>query len=504
MLAASRSIAKRRPNQVRRHLASRPGAVRGTMLRRKVGGCACGGGCPHCGASARPAGRSLSAGVAGLETGGDALAASERDFFEPRFGRDLSAVKLHSDGRAAALAEDAGALAFTAGRHIVLGAEASRQDPTARRPLIAHELAHTIQQGSAPAAEAPAIQRFTAGQCRSSGCKPPTRCDTIQADFERAEDHLKDAIAALSAAKLSDFTKQAIRWYFHRDGDTSDGAIKRRLGLIKTLMLVTDLRGSFRCVTKKDCGSALAYVFTSTRAESMDFKPIQLCPGYFKKNPRQRAQILTHEAAHLVGMSVHTDDVYEESMRFRSLKADKAMLNADSYALFASAIDRGSIGVSLTLGLGARGGAVFSGLGSGWFATEYLDVGFQHPVLHIFNPTLRISATALGVPQSRGRTPSTSFAIGVLPGLRIENPRPSGANFNLSLFGGPALNIRSDLSGTKTALGAKAGIGVGFRWRWLGGGVGASYLRDPTAAPGARNLLQVGGQISFTLGAGSP
>jgi len=65
---------------------------------------------------------------------------------EPRFGRDFSRVQVHADALAAESARAMGARAFTVSPHIVFGnGEASLATNTGRR-LLAHELAHMVQQ----------------------------------------------------------------------------------------------------------------------------------------------------------------------------------------------------------------------------------------------------------------------------------------------------------------------------------------------------------------------
>jgi hypothetical protein len=68
-----------------------------------------------------------------------------RAFFEPRFGADFSGMRVHSDTAAAHPAGAVNALAYTVGRQIVLG-EGATAEPTR---LLAHELAHVVQQGRA-------------------------------------------------------------------------------------------------------------------------------------------------------------------------------------------------------------------------------------------------------------------------------------------------------------------------------------------------------------------
>ncbi len=82
--------------------------------------------------------------------GGAALAAPLRRFMEPRFGADFSAVRLHTDDEAARLSQRLGARAFTTGGDIFFGRSQFQPGTDAGRELIAHELAHTIQQGAAP------------------------------------------------------------------------------------------------------------------------------------------------------------------------------------------------------------------------------------------------------------------------------------------------------------------------------------------------------------------
>jgi hypothetical protein len=77
-----------------------------------------------------------------LNSPGQSLDSGTRAFFEPRFGRDFSDVRVHRDKAAARSATAVNARAYTFGRHIVVGHDAA-DGPT---PLLAHELAHVLQQ----------------------------------------------------------------------------------------------------------------------------------------------------------------------------------------------------------------------------------------------------------------------------------------------------------------------------------------------------------------------
>src|SRR5262249_40716593 len=94
-------------------------------------------------------GNQLAERIRGL-TGSHELPASERAFFEPRFGHDFSGVRVYSSESAARVAGELNARAFTRGRDIVFGAGQYAPGTATGRRLIAHELAHVVQQGRAP------------------------------------------------------------------------------------------------------------------------------------------------------------------------------------------------------------------------------------------------------------------------------------------------------------------------------------------------------------------
>jgi hypothetical protein len=65
---------------------------------------------------------------------------------EPRFGHDFSNVRVHTDAKAAESARAVNALAYTVGRDVVFGPGYTPGNVGGNR-LLAHELAHVVQQG---------------------------------------------------------------------------------------------------------------------------------------------------------------------------------------------------------------------------------------------------------------------------------------------------------------------------------------------------------------------
>ncbi len=77
---------------------------------------------------------------------GQPLDPATRGFMESRFGYDFSQVRIHSDKRAAESARAVGANAYASGRNLVFGAGMYEPASERGRRLLAHELAHVVQQ----------------------------------------------------------------------------------------------------------------------------------------------------------------------------------------------------------------------------------------------------------------------------------------------------------------------------------------------------------------------
>jgi hypothetical protein len=82
---------------------------------------------------------------------GRPLDAPARQRMQPRLGQDFSGVRVHSDDAAARSARALGAAAYTVGSQIVLGAGHHDMASPGGQRLLAHELAHVVQQGGARA-----------------------------------------------------------------------------------------------------------------------------------------------------------------------------------------------------------------------------------------------------------------------------------------------------------------------------------------------------------------
>ncbi|HSS22525.1 MAG TPA: DUF4157 domain-containing protein [Pyrinomonadaceae bacterium] len=143
--------------------------VRSGLLQRK---CACGGGaslsgdCEECGKkqlqrqATSQSGRDTAPPMVRdvLNAPGHPLEEPTRSFMESRFGHDFSQVRVHTDARAAESAAAVNAQAYTVGHNVVFASGQYGPATTMGQLLIAHELAHVVQQQSAGAPVASGLE----------------------------------------------------------------------------------------------------------------------------------------------------------------------------------------------------------------------------------------------------------------------------------------------------------------------------------------------------------
>jgi len=82
-----------------------------------------------------------------ISSGGRPLDSHTRSVFEPRFGYDLSGVRIHTDSLAEQSAIAIDARAYTFGHNVIFGKGEYRPESETGKQLLAHELAHVVQRG---------------------------------------------------------------------------------------------------------------------------------------------------------------------------------------------------------------------------------------------------------------------------------------------------------------------------------------------------------------------
>lgn len=88
--------------------------------------------------------------IKNIENYGRPLNGSERNFFEQRFGYDLSQIRIHTGAQADVSAKMFNAKAFTIGKNIVFAKDEYSTSTLKGQNLLAHELTHVLQQNAPP------------------------------------------------------------------------------------------------------------------------------------------------------------------------------------------------------------------------------------------------------------------------------------------------------------------------------------------------------------------
>ncbi|GAA1032650.1 hypothetical protein GCM10009557_31830 [Virgisporangium ochraceum] len=159
----------------------------GPQVRRKCAPCARGG--------EQNAGTLV---ASTMREAGVPLDSATRGFFEPRLGRDLSDTRIHTGSLADASARAINAFAYTSGTHIAFASGRFSTDTNEGRHLLAHELAHVVQQSDG----AKAIQRAAATLDAPASLFLHVEIAGTPVDLEIDIDGLADAAALQSEPDL--------------------------------------------------------------------------------------------------------------------------------------------------------------------------------------------------------------------------------------------------------------------------------------------------------------
>jgi hypothetical protein len=316
--------------------------------------CACGGGCPKCrnkieqldpkeeivqnkrvkkSIDAAPAAPSAVNGV--LAAAGQPLSMTMRAFMESRFGQDFEAVRVHTDGPADAAARSIGALAFTSGEDIVFGEGLFAPDTGRGKNLLAHELAHVVQQRSrtvTPQLQARVVDDDEHLPCRATAGR---NAAYLTARENQAATMAENAATALRATPIGE-PERRLLWERLRL-DYNDPLIRcRQIASVadRFARVAREIRNTdctYRCAAAGQppgpCAKGGIDAYTHVGLS----RRIDLCVGFWNAPQQDQEAILLHEWMHYVFLT-------------RGLRDDPSggFDTADCYAIFADARRRGN------------------------------------------------------------------------------------------------------------------------------------------------------------------
>jgi hypothetical protein len=259
------------------------------------------------------ANNNLEQAIHGLEGRGRPLPQPVRDFMEPRFGADFSAVRVHTDTAAHDLARAVHAEAFTVGTNVVFGAGRYAPETDTGRHLLAHELTHVVQQRTGAT-----LQRFSTEDCsRDEQAK-------ISAAYSHAQVMLRHAIARLTAVPVTAATQRHFANHFGAYADWRRDIVEWHLRRDLSLLAGGDI--TFECESSCD-ERVRGYTYWV-------FGDIHLCPIWLSDTRlNHRAETLIHELHHWDSVRGHLDLGYHDEQQDADTIWPVAVNNADAYSM---------------------------------------------------------------------------------------------------------------------------------------------------------------------------
>ena len=227
-----------------------------------------------------------------LSSPGQQLDAETRSFFESRFGADFSHVRVHTGEEASRSARASDAVAYAVGNHVVLGGGPISLRSADDRRLLAHELAHTLQQkGGALAA--------------------PTTVSDPTGPAERAADVLAERVMSGTKVRPNDATSAQQGFLFRipvpGSGSTSTPGVTSPPTRSTTVSRPVPPRGS----NPANCIEAVCRLEAGSSAPSSDAEAIQRVDDWERltaacvradgpgSNASHQAEIVTNEVTEI-------------------------------------------------------------------------------------------------------------------------------------------------------------------------------------------------------------
>ncbi len=462
--------------------------------------CACGGGCPTCmpahdhsgGAilQTKRIGANDARGMAVppvvnevLRSPGQALDPQASTFFGPRFGQDFAGVRVHADARAAASARALNARAYTVGRDVVFGQGQYQPATTSGRQLIAHELAHVVQQSgaAAPRVQAKVVDDDEHLPCRADDDK---NAATVAAQEEKAAKMADDAASKLRARPLGETARLLLWEKFRLDYNDPVNRCQFVPEIADRLERIAhDLRKeeiTYGCERSGEPTPACHghWAVTSARWPGGGYR-IDLCSNFWRDKDDQ-ALTLLHEWAHYVFWARGLRDELPGGFNTggcysafalevnggppNAIENTKCVPNPSRLPdLDQARVEQScprNVFPSLTLTGGYASG--LPGGRSGFTSGARLDLLFPLAHLHEWELTVGAQFQRLAPQNPTERAP---FMFGIRAGIQVrQQPRSFGLQVGAYAEGGGI--TRPDASGDYTfpylGLGAKAGINIPF------------------------------------------
>ncbi|HKY35577.1 MAG TPA: DUF4157 domain-containing protein [Polyangiaceae bacterium] len=219
---------------------------------------------------------------------------SLRNFFEPRIGAKLDGVRLHDGPEAAASADALGARAYTVGTDVVFGRGEYRPETQEGTRVLAHELAHVVQQRERGVASVQRLVRPENVTCGTTGLTNPNLTGPQAIAVLVAAD--ADAIALAQGAEDAINTNLTSVQGGGAVNAAFDTILQEELGLTLTnaaqFGLIEQQRNRFRRVRETLESGFLRYLCRANTVQLVGCSPAPCDPNFARSCPANRLMAL--------------------------------------------------------------------------------------------------------------------------------------------------------------------------------------------------------------------
>ena len=153
-----------------------------------------------------------------LAGSGQPLDSNTRAFMEERFGFDFSRVRIHTDEKAVASARAVNAAAYTVGEQVAFDAARYAPGSSEGSKLLAHELAHVVQQRAAEPGTVGQVFRSAASRGVGQGSGPTS----VSLSTGTQVVHTPPCGGQTITATVAPSALSGITWSLHDDGTKVD------------------------------------------------------------------------------------------------------------------------------------------------------------------------------------------------------------------------------------------------------------------------------------------
>jgi hypothetical protein len=298
---------------------------------------------------------------------GAPLDSDARAFFEPRFGHDFSNVRLHTGAKAAESARSVGALAYTVGNDVVFGQSSGAVD--ARNRLLAHELAHVMQQALRKDENETAnrhtppttLRKIIEPTISRAAIYPDATCDSVRDSITRAWPAARRWVQlAIRRLREPSAVAGALQAHFRIDPNEAAHAadlatVQRNFARMEQLF-DTDIDNRCNRATSGSCTLPdgriyAAFVHAGRPQDGITHCLASADVGFLSQE--SLLQTLVHEVAHLADPA-STDHAYRSqaaTTTYNRMTRAQAIHNGDSYSEFARDLFMGATTTPLILSL---------------------------------------------------------------------------------------------------------------------------------------------------------